>query len=209
MTGSNEGLMKLIALTKQQREIGPLLQHYVQRKYGVENMAAFTKEEIEGVEDKEALYLQWVEWIEAGDLSHFQEGESQGEAKGGDAPAAEADPADEAAQPEEDAPAAAPESEAEDDEAGEGAGEAEPGTEAEAAAETEPAAEPEPAADAPATPADAPEERAPAGAVDALILSMIRKALAAQPRPEQSLTEDRVREIVQEELRRMVQSLLK
>ena len=212
MTASNEGLMKLIGLTKQQREIGPVLQEYVRRKYGVENMATFAKEDIEGVDDKEVLYLQWAAWIEAGELSRFKDdgasaqpadvertdATAEADPQGGEQEAQEvADTAAQADEVAEDKPAEV-EAAADDEEA------------AAATAEAEPEPEPEPSA-APETPQQTlpAEEPAVAGSVDAAIRSMIRSALDSQPKPEQPVTEARVREIVQEELRRILQSLLK
>lgn len=205
MSAPSEGLMKLVALTKQQRDLGPLLQDYVQRRYGVESMAAFTKAEIDGVDDKDALYLQWVKQIEAGDLSLFR------------ADGAAPEPADAAVEP---ADAARPDG----GETGEPTSESsDTSGDAETSGEgpTDPEAQgdqahsgAEPPVAAPPAAATVPPKGqtlggvATEGSVDALILSMIQRAIDGQPKPEQSMTEDRIREIVRDELRTMMKSLL-
>lgn len=67
-----DGLLKLITLTKQNKDIGPLLQDYVRRTYDVSSIAAFTNETIPGVDDKNALYTEWAGWIENGELERFR-----------------------------------------------------------------------------------------------------------------------------------------
>lgn len=209
MSASNERLMKLIALTKQQREIGPLLQEYVQRKYGVESMADFTKGDIDGVDDKEALYQQWIEWIEAGDLSPFKADEAASEPAKADAAAVSGDVAtpdcDENNGQEAESSDASEAKESSDDEPAD----SDAATDynyAESEAET--SADPSTAAAALSLRDQSPGSGAEAGSVDALILSMIQATLDNQPKPEQSITEDRIREIVRDELRTMLKSLI-
>ncbi|WP_063465752.1 hypothetical protein [Ectothiorhodospira sp. BSL-9] len=71
MSAKSESLMRLVALTRSSEEVGPLLADYVQRKYHVKDISSFISGDVEGVDDKEALYEQWAQWIENGELDRF------------------------------------------------------------------------------------------------------------------------------------------
>ncbi len=243
MTAPTEGLMKLIGLTKQKRDVGPMLQEYVRKRYGVENMAAFTRGEVAGVADKEALYRQWIDWIEAGEMHRFMDDESDEDddflaALLEDVEAPEMPPVVQADnviyQPvqsedlqEDDVPVLSDEPEAAVELAEEAYLQVEPTSgvlpdELENPADV---AQPEasvesgshsmqPVAQPVAQPATQPAMQAgvdmagSSGSLDTLVLEMIRQELQAQVKPDDSLSEERVREIVREELRAMLKAVM-
>ncbi|MBK1692069.1 hypothetical protein CKO33_07790 [Ectothiorhodospira mobilis] len=63
--------MKLVSLTRGNEEITPLLADYIQRKYHVKDISTFISQPVEGVENKDALYEQWAQWIEEDQLENF------------------------------------------------------------------------------------------------------------------------------------------
>lgn len=257
MSAPTEGLMRLIALTKQKRDIGPMLQEYVCRKYGVENMAAFTRGVVPGVDDKESLYLQWIEWIESGEFHRFTEPEVPPQEDEDDLLAAML--ADASIAPPDPEPETAGDGEYEDDDlaalaalVGAEAADAMEEVQPESSADWDeplPTQEPanpvdefmagmtmdedveftDPVPDGPDSlpvetlsaenPSPAPggrrqDETPPAtkqpvsGSIDALVLSLVRQEIAALPQPEQGVSEERIRQIVREEIRAVLRSAL-
>ncbi|MFP4683096.1 MAG: hypothetical protein ACLFMW_05505 [Ectothiorhodospira sp.] len=71
MATRSPSLMKLVSLTRGNEEITPLLADYIQRKYHVKDISTFISQPVEGVEDKDALYEQWAQWIEEDQLENF------------------------------------------------------------------------------------------------------------------------------------------
>ncbi|MCG5495109.1 hypothetical protein [Ectothiorhodospira variabilis] len=230
MSAKSESLMRLVALTRGSEEVGPLLADYVQRKYHVKDISSFISGDVEGVDDKEALYEQWAQWIENGELDRFVIDEPP---EGND----DADDSQPFQDPEEALldmvgseperrsaptplhpgmiPEAAPEPEPTPD--------PEPVPEPEPTPNPEPTPEPEPTmtqqdpqeeAHMAAEPENTPpseslaEARAPTGSLDAMVASMISDRLEALPPPESPISEERIREIVREEVRSMLRNML-
>ncbi|MCG5515566.1 MULTISPECIES: hypothetical protein [unclassified Ectothiorhodospira] len=232
MSAKSESLMRLVALTRGSEEVGPLLADYVQRKYHVKDISSFISGDVEGVDDKEALYEQWAQWIENGELNRFvidEPPEDHDDVDNGqpfqdpeeallDMVEAESEPKRESAStPTPLHPGMIPEA----------APEPEPEPEPEAAPEPEPTQEPEPEPEPTMTPQDSDEEadmaakpesasqpespsedRASAGSLDAIVASMISARLEALPPPESPVSEERIREIVREEVRSMLRNML-
>ncbi|SEK32782.1 hypothetical protein [Ectothiorhodospira marina] len=228
MSAKSESLMRLVALTRGSEEVGPLLADYVQRKYHVKDISSFISGDVEGVDDKEALYEQWAQWIENGELDRFvidEPPEDHDDVDNGqpfqdpeeallDMVEAESEPKRESAStPTPLHPGMIPEA----------APEPEPEPEPDATPEPEPTQEPEPTM----TPQDSDEEadmaakpestsqpespsedRASAGSLDAIVASMISARLEALPPPESPVSEERIREIVREEVRSMLRNML-
>lgn len=228
MSAKSESLMRLVALTRGSEEVGPLLADYVQRKYHVKDISSFISGDVEGVDDKEALYEQWAQWIENGELDRFvidEPPEDHDDIDNGqpfqdpeeallDMVEAESEPKRESAStPTPLHPGMIPEA----------APEPEPEPEPDATPEPEPTQEPEPTM----TPQDSDEEadmaakpestsqpespsedRASAGSLDAIVASMISARLEALPPPESPVSEERIREIVREEVRSMLRNML-
>ena len=67
----SDSLMKLVALTRENKEVIPVLNEYIRKKYDVADVLTFISNDVAGIDSKDALYEQWASWIEQGEFERF------------------------------------------------------------------------------------------------------------------------------------------
>lgn len=67
----SDSLMKLVALTRENKEVIPVLNEYIRKKYDVADVLTFISNDVAGIDSKDALYEQWAGWIEQGEFERF------------------------------------------------------------------------------------------------------------------------------------------